>query len=420
MSLGAGSSLMGILESLARLCLGPPFTFFEPPLSENMPRENMPVPFCLCHHGHCALGWLWCLLLVSATAWSQSLPNSHSRLERSTAEEWARLVLRGVDTEFPNKLSLVYSEPEQIKTPREHFPAFYGCYDWHSSVHGHWVLVRLLKEHPSLDAAPQIREVLGRHLSQANLEQEAAFFARDEQKTFERMYGWAWFFRLVMELDDWDDPDGAVWRSNLRPLEEVLLKRTENYLPLLTYPIRVGQHTDTGFALGQILDYARTMQNTNLEEVVVGRAKAFYLDDLDYPVNYEPSGHDFFSSCWNEADLMRRVLPPSDFHRWLQRFLPRLAEQLHDGTIAPVVVSDMSDPKLVHLAGLNLNRAWCMQSVAAALPENDSMRAELLDSSQAHLEAGLAYINSGHYEGDHWLATFGLYAIERIGVDDAE
>jgi hypothetical protein len=387
---------------------------------ENMPNKNTPVPFRLCHRGHFAFGWLWCLLLAGASASAQSLPNSHPRLEDSTAEQWARLVLRGVDTEFPNKLSLVYSKPEQIKTPREHFPAFYGCYDWHSSVHGHWVLVRLLKEYPNLETAPQIREVIGRHLSKANLEQEAAFFARDEQKTFERMYGWAWFFRLVIELDDWDDPDGAAWRDNLRPLEQVLLKRTENYLPLLTYPIRVGQHTDTGFALGQILDYARKMNNKSLEEVVVDRAKAFYSNDVDYPVNYEPSGHDFFSSCWNEADLMRRILVPSEFQHWLKRFVPSLAEQLHDGTIAPVSVSDMSDPKLVHLAGLNLNRAWCMQSVSAALPDSDPIRAQLLDSSRAHLEAGLAYINSGHYEGDHWLATFGLYAIERIGVDDAE
>ena len=357
--------------------------------------------------------------LGSTITFAQSESQRETRFDASTANEWALLVLDGVDTEFPNKLSLVYSNKEQIRTPREHFPAFYGCYDWHSSVHGHWVLVRLLKSHPSIESTPQVREVLTRHLSASNLKQEAEFFARDEQKTFERMYGWAWFLRLVMELEAWEDADAQRWRDNLRPLETVLVDRIEAYLPLLTYPIRVGQHTDTAFALGQILDYARAMRLEKLERLVVERAKAFYVTDIDYPVHYEPSGHDFFSSCWNEADLMRRVLPRQAFEKWLGKFVPHLSEQLSDGTVAPVVVSDISDPKLVHLAGLNLHRAWCLQSVAAALRDDHPDRKPLLVSAQSHLEAGLAYINSGHYEGDHWLATFGLYAVERIGVMNA-
>ncbi|PAY17913.1 hypothetical protein CKO51_19560 [Rhodopirellula sp. SM50] len=334
------------------------------------------------------------------------------------AESWARLVLKGVDTEFPNKLSLVYSNKDQIKAPREHFPAFYGCYDWHSSVHGHWVLVRLLKHYPEMASAHQIREVLSRHLSDENLKQEAAFFARDEQKTFERMYGWSWLFRLVIELDGWDDADAKRWRDNLRPLEDVLVRRVKHYLPKLTFPIRTGQHTDTGFALGQILDYARAMEMPALQDLVVDRAKAYFATDLDYPVHYEPSGHDFFSSCWNEADLMRRVLPGPEFEHWLAKFVPELATQLTDGTIAPVAVSDVTDPKIVHLAGLNLNRAWCLRSVASALRDEHPLKRVLVENAESHLAAGLAYINSGHYEGDHWLATFGLYAIAGVGVSD--
>lgn len=329
---------------------------------------------------------------------------------REVADAWARLVLAGIDREFPNKPSVVWNDEAAVVRPRVMFPAFYGCFDWHSSVHGHWLLVRLARLHPDLAAAPEIRSTLAAHLSLANLEREAAFFARDEHKAFERMYGWAWYLRLVIELEQWDDPQAKEWRKNLQPLEQVLVQRLLAYLPLLEYPIRTGEHPDTGFALGQILDYARQTQHTGLEELVTDRAKKYYLDDSDYPVHYEPSGQDFFSSCWNEADLMRRVLPPAGFASWLAAFLPRLEQQLQDGTIAPVIVSDPTDGKLVHLAGLNLHRAWCMRAVAGALPADHPCRVPLESAAAQHLQAGLQYVNSGHYEGDHWLATFALYA----------
>ncbi len=360
---------------------------------------------------------LWvCHAPVTLAQTTESPSVNRPKLHLPTANAWAQLVLKGAETEFPNKLSLLYTSSEQIQRPRDHFPAFYGCYDWHSSVHGHWVLARLLRYYPEIESAEQVRDLLNRHLTAENLNREAEFFGRDEQKTFERMYGWAWLLRLVTELDDWDDPDATRWRHSLRPLEQVLVRRVEGYLPLLTYPIRVGQHDDTAFALGQILDYARATGQQELEGLVIERANDFYLDDRDYPVHYEPSGNDFFSSCWNEADLMRRVLPQTEYVQWFERFLPQLAEQLKDRTILPVTVSDMSDPKLVHLAGLNLHRAWCMQSVAAALPADHHLRTALAESGRAHLAAGLAYINSGHYEGDHWLATFGLYGVERVGI----
>lgn len=333
------------------------------------------------------------------------------RLDAKTAASWADLVLENVDIEFPNKMSLVYIGADQLKTPRENFPAFYGCFDWHSSVHGHWVLARLLRTVPDLPNADRIRKSLNEHLSESNLLQEAAFFGRDEHKSFERMYGWAWLLKLATELDGWDDPDAKTWRENLRPLEDLIIKRTMAYLPLLSFPIRVGQHTDTGFALGQLLDYAEAVERPDLAESVKATAIRFYAADENYPVSYEPSGHDFFSSCWNEADLMRRLLPQDEYARWLSRFVPDAKTQLTDGTIEPVEVTDVTDGKLVHLAGLNLNRAWCLRAVSMALPDGHQLKTPLIESAQQHLAAGVAYVNSGHYEGDHWLATFALYAI---------
>ncbi|MFK8110612.1 MAG: DUF2891 domain-containing protein [Rubripirellula sp.] len=337
------------------------------------------------------------------------------RIDANTAEAWATLVLENVDIEFPNKMSLVYVDASQVKTPKQNFPAFYGCFDWHSSVHGHWVLSRLLRTVPDLPSGPRIRTALNAHLSKANLKQEAAFFERDEHKTFERMYGWAWFLRLTMELEGWNDPDARRWRENLRPLEQVLQKRIDAYLPLLSYPIRIGQHTDTGFALGQLLDYATVVDRPELAALVRKTAIGFYRNDRDYPVAYEPSGHDFFSSCWNEADLMRRLMPADEFAVWLEKFVPQAMTQLVDGTIEPVEVSDVTDGKLVHLAGLNLNRAWCLRSVAEALPSGHELQKPLLQSAKSHLQAGVNYVNSGNYEGDHWLATFALYAITEKG-----
>ncbi|MEL7336034.1 MAG: DUF2891 domain-containing protein [Planctomycetota bacterium] len=327
------------------------------------------------------------------------------------ATRWSGMVAKGAQQEFPNKLSLVYNDATQIRRPRDHFPAFYGCFDWHSAVHGHWVLVRCLQEHPQMRDAAKTRSLLKDHLSADNLKREADFFARDENKSFERMYGWAWLLRLAIALQRFDDPDATIMRRALRPLEDVIVKRITAYLPLLTYPIRIGQHTDTGFALGQIYDYAQAMNNPQLAALIRRQAERFYGDDIDYPIHYEPSGHDFFSSAWNTVDLMRRVSDPASFSSWLAGFLPRLQSQLTDGTIAPVSVSDLTDGKLIHLAGLNLHRAWCMRSVWRVLPINDPLRSVLLESARRHLRAGVAYVNSGHYEGDHWLATFALYAI---------
>jgi hypothetical protein len=343
-------------------------------------------------------------------------PRLGTPLTLAQADALAALALKNLDREFPHKPGIVWSSAEEIQRPREQFPAFYGSFDWHSSVHGHWMLVRLLKRVPDLTQRTEIRRVLAQHLTRANIEREAETFRTKDNRSFERMYGWAWYWRLVAELAEWDDPQGREWRENLRPLEEVLVAHTRDYLPRLTYPIRTGEHPDTAFALGQLWDYARVTGQAELSDLVAARARDFYSRDRDYPHRYEPSGHDFFSPGWNEADLMRRVLPADEFADWLRGFVPGLTRgELSDTWLRPVEVSDVTDGKLVHLAGLDFSRAWCQNGVAGALPEGSPERLLLQQASQAHGDVGWSYVFSGHYEGEHWLATFAVYWLTEVG-----
>lgn len=332
-------------------------------------------------------------------------------LDISAADKFARLALANLDREYPNKPGEVMRGPQDVLSPRTMHPAFYGCFDWHSSVHGHWMLVRLLRLHPTLPVADEIRARLSAHLTAANLATEAAYFEIKENKSFERMYGWAWTLRMAGELKSWDNPDARQWSQNLQPLENKLVALTKDYLRRLTYPIRTGVHPDTAFALAQILDYARTVKDAELEHIIVERAKTYYFTDCDYPTEYEPSGEDFFSPGLNVADLMRRALPPKEFSRWLNHYMPRLRRGDLGAWATPAEVSDLTDPRIVHLVGLNLSRAWSMQGVASALPTKDKRRTSLERAATAHVEAGLKYVFSGHYEGEHWLATFAVYCL---------
>ncbi len=351
------------------------------------------------------------LLLSTPTAPGGDLPELGGDLTEQQVTLFAELALRNIDQEFPNKPSNVMEGPQSVLSPKQMHPAFYGCFDWHSSVHGHWMLVRLLKLHPAYPVATRIRQELTKHLTADAIEAETAYFQQEHNNTFERMYGWAWALRLVAELHDWDDADGKRWRDNLRPLEDVLVTRIKSYLPLLTHPIRTGEHPDTGFALGKLLDYARIVGNPQLESLIVQRGREFYRRDRDYPFCYEPSGQDFFSSGLNEADFLRRALSQAKYVEWLDHFLPR---DLSDPNqfVQPVAVSDVADGKLVHLAGLNLSRAWCLQGIASVLPKDDPRRAILIESARQHARIGFGYVFSGHYEGEHWLATFAIYALK--------
>lgn len=345
------------------------------------------------------------------------LPKLGDRLTDVQVEAFARLALKGIPKEYPNKPSNVMSGVESVQSPKEMHPAFFGCFDWHSSVHGHWMLVRLLKEYPDHKLNTEIREQLAQSLTAENIAGEVAYFEEKQNKSFERMYGWAWLLRLVLELEQWDDAQGNQWRDNLRPLENLIVQRTMDYLPLLSFPIRTGVHPDSGFALGQTLDYARGVGNGELEALIVKRAKDYYLADTEYPSRYEPSGQDFFSSGLNEADLMRRVLPEQEFQEWFDRFLPGLKTGNGGNLLVPVEVSDVTDGKIVHLAGLDLSRAWCFQSIAQALPAGDPRRAWILDSANQHADMGFRYVFSGSYEGEHWLATFAIYLITQVGAE---
>ncbi len=375
--------------------------------------------------------WSACLVcwLVSSVTFAQEKKSTHEktvnnvvlpklgdRLTKAQVASFAKLALKNIHTEYPNKPSNIVWDAKSVRTPKEMHPAFYGCFDWHSSVHGHWMLIRLLKDYPNHPLGQEIREKLRENLSRPNLDAELSYFQEKHHKSFERTYGWAWYLRMADELESWDDPDGKVWRKNLRGLEQLLVERTIDYLPKLSFPIRTGVHPDTGFALAQILDYSRTMKNEELEKLIVQRARDYYGNDVDYPTKYEPSGQDFFSSCLNEADLMRRVLSQEDFAKWFDLYLPGLATGDGGNLLTPVEVSDVTDGYIVHLAGLNLNRGWCMQGIASALPETDS-RVELLKkSAREHADMGFKYVFSGHYEGDHWLATFAIYLQAEMGV----
>ena len=331
-----------------------------------------------------------------------------------TAEQatgFARLALKGIAKEYPNKLDHVMTGPADVRGPKALHPAFYGCFDWHSAVHGHWMLVRLLKTLPMLPLAKEIRAALGANLTAANLTAETDYFTQPAHKTFERTYGWAWLLKLAEELHGWDDPDGAAWATHLRPLADAVVARYLDFLPKQTYPIRTGVHANTAFGLAFAHDYARAVGQPKLRTLTEERARAYFGKDADVPAAWEPGGADFFSPALMEADLMRRVLPAAEFRPWFRAFLPGATKGEPKALFDPATVGDRTDPLLVHLDGLNLSRGWGLRGVAAALPPDDPARPPLLASAARHAAAGLKHVTSGNYEGEHWLASFAVYLL---------
>ena len=300
-----------------------------------------------------------------------------SKLDAGTADRFAKMALSCIDREYPNKPEQVLEGPPDVKAPQQFHPAFYGCYDWHSSVHGHWMLTRLLQTNPAIPSASDIRARLEAHFAGDAIEAEARYLQAPGARTFERPYGWAWTLRLVADLEGSQDPQLRAWREHLKPLEDATVARLQDYLPKLTRPVRSGIHPNTAFALAQALDYARASHRADLEKILISRANFYYGSDRACPLTYEPSGEDFFSPCLAEADLMRRALAPKEYGRWLKRFLPQLSA--HKAfALTPVSAADPTDPRLVHLDGLNLSRAWMLRGIAQGMPQNDSRRAVLL------------------------------------------
>ncbi|HKF24726.1 MAG TPA: DUF2891 domain-containing protein [Candidatus Acidoferrum sp.] len=352
------------------------------------------------------------LLLQSAATTAQQKDEFNAR----SAERFANLALACVHKEYPNKLSHSLNSDADVAPPRKLTPAFYGCLDWHSSVHGHWLLARLIRTYPDAAFVPEAREALRQSLTEENIAQEAAYLRAEGRTSFERPYGLSWLLQLVAELEEWDDPQAKELAHTLKPLEEAAVERLSSWLPKLANPVRIGEHGQTAFAMGLMLDYAQSQRRQHFAELVAAKARQFYLHDKVCPLAYEPSGEDFLSPCLGEADLMRRVLARGEFVAWLGAFLPQMAVTGKAGWLVPVVSPDPSDPKLAHLDGLNLSRAWMLEGIASALPGNDRRLAAIRFASEAHKRAGLAAVTGEHYEGGHWLGSFAVYLVTGRGI----
>jgi len=362
-------------------------------------------------HRGCTEKILVCLIVLLLPTTASSQMNTSKSLSEKQASRFAALALKCVGREFPNKPEHVINNAGEVKSPKLLHPAFYGCYDWHSSVHGHWMLIRLLKSFPALPETQRIRDALNANLTAENIEAEVAYMKQPNRQSFERTYGWAWALKLAEELHSWNDPDGKKWSENLQPLAELISKSYRAFLPKQTYPIRTGVHPNTAFGLAFALDYAKAVGDRELELLLSERSRNYFAKDTNYPGAWEPGGEDFFSAALMEADLMRRVMEPREFATWFHRFLPWVAKGGPASLLQPAIVTDRTDPKLVHLDGLNLSRAWCMRSIAAALPANDPARKVLSSSADKHASAALAHVASGDYAGEHWLASFAVFLL---------
>ncbi len=338
------------------------------------------------------------------------------RLDPAAAGRFAQLALDCVHREYPNKVALVMQSDADARPPRELTPAFYGCYDWHSSVHAHWLLARLAREFPVAPFAAPARAALAETLTPLHVRTELDYLRAPGRTSFERPYGLAWVLQLAKELSAWQDPQAQQWAQALAPLGAEAAQRFAAWLPKLNYPIRVGEHNQTAFSFGLLHDWAVASGDAALRRLVEERGRRYYIEDRNCPLAYEPSGEDFLSPCLAEADFMRRLLPPAQFAPWLSRFLPGIPTRGGAAWLSPGVVTDRSDPKLAHIDGLNLSRAWMLQGIASGLPPSDRRRAALLAAADAHAQAALPAVTGEHYEGGHWLGTFAVYLTTRAGL----
>lgn len=330
-------------------------------------------------------------------------------LDRATASRFARVALAHVRREYPNKLDHVLNGPEDLLPPRELHPVFFGSFDWHSNVHGYWLLATLRRTVDGLPEAAQIDALMSEQLTPANVAKEVAYLGQPSRGTFERPYGWAWLLMLGAELSRHDTSDGRRWFSALEPLAAAFAERFRTFLPKATYPIRVGTHFNTAFALALAAEWTEAVDDGALRSLLVDGARRWYRDDADCQA-WEPGGDDFLSSALVEAECMRRLLPGNEWSGWMDRFLPRIAGRQPRSLFEPVRVSDRSDGKIAHLDGLNLSRAWCWRSIAAAWPQADARRAVAAAAADEHFAASIGHV-ADDYAGEHWLATYALLAI---------
>ena len=327
------------------------------------------------------------------------------------ANRLLQLPIHCVNTEYPNKLNQTIGGDEDLKSPKELHPTFYGCFDWHSSVHGHWSLVSLLKKFPNLKDASKTKEILLTSISKENIKKEVAYFNKKYNKSYERTYGWAWLLKLAEELHTWNDPIAKELEQNLQPLTDLMVQKYIEFLPRLKYPIRVGEHSNTAFGLAFAWDYANTVGDKKILKIIINRAKDYFMNDKNCPISWEPSGFDFLSACLQEAAIMKRVLPKNEFKNWLSEFLPKLKDK--DFKLVVGEVSDRTDGKLVHLDGVNFSRAWCLNKIANDLPEYNHLKSV----ANKHINYSLPNVVGDNYEGGHWLGSFAIYALNSTKND---
>lgn len=335
---------------------------------------------------------------------SFSLVGISQELDLVQAKRLIQLPVKCMQQEYPNKMGQVLNAESDLHGPKTLHPTFYGCFDWHSSVHGHWLIIRLMKEYPSLKTDSLIN-LLHQNINTNNIKQEIAYFETKLNGSFERTYGWNWLLKLQLELDSWEDEDGKQLANALRPLSDTIVAKYLRFLPKLNYPIRSGDHINTAFGMTFAYDYALATNNNALKLVIEDRAKFFFSNDKNYPLYLEPGGYDFLSPGFEEIDLMRRVLPQAEFKKWLKGFAPQLFSKKF--TLKPGVVSDRADGHLVHLDGLNFSRAWCIAGLVKTLPELNHLTAIGLN----HINFSLPNIVDGDYMGEHWLASFAINAL---------
>ena len=340
------------------------------------------------------------IFIITTSAFAQNLTLQQ-------ANHLATLPIKCLQQEYPNKLSQLLIDSTEIASPKQLHPAFYGCFDWHSSVHGHWSLVYLLNNFPNLDARDQMIQKLQINLSKENINQEIIYLSKAHEKSFERTYGWAWLLKLQMELETSQDKKIKDLAQNLQPLSDLIVSRYIEFLPKLNYPIRAGTHANSAFGMNLAWDYAVYAKNEALRQSLTENAIRLYQKDENCPFDWEPSGTDFLSPCLEELGIMQRVLPSKTFLLWLKNFAPKLFHKNYDWRVAEV--SDRTDGHLVHLDGLNFSRAWNFYYLIQHYPKEFSHLKKVADT---HLTFSLPSVVDGNYEGEHWLASFALRSFE--------
>lgn len=361
---------------------------------------------------------VFCVLLFLACTKTSKTSKEHSSddvklpiLNLNQAQRLVNLPMHCVDIEYPNKLGQTIGGFKDLKSPKELHPAFYGCFDWHSSVHGHWSMVSLLKQFPKLENNAEIKSKLLKHISKENILKEVDYFLGKHNKSYERTYGWAWVLKLAEELHTWDDKIARELEDNLQPLTDLIVQKYLDFIPNLNYPVRAGEHPNTAFGLTFAWDYALVVGDESMLEMIKNSAIKFYLNDSDCPISWEPSGYDFLSPCLQEAAIMKRVLPRKVFTNWFANFLPQLKDINYQ--LAVGEVSDRTDGKLVHLDGVNFSRAWALFDIVKDLPSYNHLK----KIAYEHINYSLPNVVGDSYEGGHWLGSFAIYALNSASND---